>query len=74
MRASFASYILGSTKRSKGVYLEDSVESSKLNILEKIMVAFVSGHLVIDGFDFGEVEVIEIEITDVDMRQYPYFA
>ena len=38
------------------------------------MVAFVSGHLVIDGFDFGEVEVLEIEITDVDTRQYPYFA
>lgn len=37
------------------------------------MVTFVSGHLVIDGFDFGEVEVIEIEITDVE-HQYPYFA
>ena len=38
------------------------------------MVAFVSGHLVIDGFDFGKYEVVEIEITDVDTRQYPYFA
>ena len=74
MRASSVSCTLGSTKRSKGVYIEDSVESSKLNILEKIMVAFVSGHLVIDGFDFGEYEVVEIEITDVDVRQYPYFA
>ena len=38
------------------------------------MVAFVSGHLVIDGFDFGEYELVEIEITDVDQHQYPYFA
>lgn len=38
------------------------------------MVAFVSGHLIIDGFDFGEVDVVEIEITDVDEHQYPYFA
>ena len=74
MRTSSVSCTLGSTKRSKGVYPEDSIESSKLNILEKIMVWFVSGHLIIDGFDFGEVEIEEIEITDVDMRQYPYFA
>ena len=38
------------------------------------MVWFVSGHLIIDGFDFGEVDVVEIEITDVDEHQYPYFA
>ena len=38
------------------------------------MVAFLSGHLIIDGFDFGEVDVVEIEITDVDEHQYPYFA
>lgn len=35
----------------------------------------LSGHLVIDGFDYGiigvDLELIEI---DYDDRQYPYFA